>query len=404
MKKLLLLLIITFNTNFINAQWQTDSIGSMCIAASNSNVFIGRYDGVFLSINNGSTWTPINNGLQADSNICTLTINGATIFAGTYHGGVFYSANNGGLWTATNAGLPNQRVNSIAINGTDIFVGMDSGGVFLSTNNGGLWTAVNNGLINSQVNTLAISGANIFAGTNRGIFLSTNNGGLWTPINNGITDTIVSSLAISGNNILAGTNAYNSNSGGVFFSSNNGTSWTAVNNGLTNTHVSSLALSGTNIFVGLDDYGTANGGVFLSTNNGGLWTAINTGLPYLGIWSLAINTTNIFALVVKPPYTSLQTEVWQRLLFEVTGINEKNSKSHFLLFPNPTTGKYKVEGSDLTISGLEVYNIFGEKVFQSSNLNQLSSYEIDLSLSPKGIYFVKICDGTKIHTEKIFVL
>ena len=57
------------------------------------------------------------------------------IFAGTYGGGVFLSTDNGASWTAVNNGLTNPDINTLAINGTNIFAGTNEG-VFLSTNNG----------------------------------------------------------------------------------------------------------------------------------------------------------------------------------------------------------------------------------------------------------------------------
>ncbi|PJC62934.1 MAG: hypothetical protein CO022_01870, partial [Flavobacteriales bacterium CG_4_9_14_0_2_um_filter_32_27] len=49
---------------------------------------------------------------------------------------------------------------------------------------------------------------------------------------------------------------------------------------------------------------------------------------------------------------------------------------------------------------LQIYNVLGEKVIQHKNINEI---DIDLSNSPKGIYFVKVYDGTKIYTQKIVV-
>jgi ligand-binding sensor domain-containing protein len=92
-------------------------------------------------------------------------VSGSNIFAGTYGGGVFLSTNNGTSWTAVNSGLKDSSVRCLATSGSNIFAGTDSG-VFLSTNNGTSWTAVNSGLPNADVNCLAVSGGNIFAGTN----------------------------------------------------------------------------------------------------------------------------------------------------------------------------------------------------------------------------------------------
>ena len=179
--------------------------------------------------------------------VYSFAISGTNLFAGTLDG-VFLSTNNGVSWTA--AGLTSYQVWSLVVSGTNLFAGTTSG-AFLSTNNGTSWTAINTGLTTTYVRVLAVSGTNLFAGTQGGgVFLSTNNGTSWMAISVGLTNTQVLSLVISGTNLFAGTSG-----GGVFLSTNNGTSWTAVNTGLTNTSVNALAVSsngsgGTNLFAG----------------------------------------------------------------------------------------------------------------------------------------------------------
>jgi PKD repeat protein len=256
------------------------------MVVSGTNIFAGTTNGVFLSGNNGTSWTAVNTGFPFGfSSILSLAVSGTNIFASTGAGGIFMSGNNGTNWTAVNTGIPNTNVNSLTVSGTNIFAGTNSG-IFISGNNGTSWTAVNTGLTNLYVNSIALSGTNIFAGTGGGVYLSVNNGTSWTAVNTGLpANTNVVSLAVSGTNIFAGANY-----GGVFLSVNNGTSWTAVNTGLTNLYVQTLAVSGTNIFAG-----TYNGGVFLSANNGTSWTAVNTGLKNMDVKSLTVNGTNIFA-------------------------------------------------------------------------------------------------------------
>lgn len=83
-----------------------------------------------------------------------------------------------------------------------------------------------------------------------------------------------------------------------------------------------------------------------------------------------------------------------------TGINNNEySKDLFSIYPNPSTGKFSIEFSNQQqITGVEIYNLLEESVFQKQNTN-----EIDLSSAAKGIYFVKVYVGEKIYTEKIVV-
>jgi hypothetical protein len=193
---------------------------------------------------------------------------------------VFLSTNNGISWSTVNTGLTNTYVGALTVSGTNLFAGTQ-GGVFLSTDNGTSWNQVNTGLTYSSVRALAVSGTNLFAGGDAGVFLSTNNGTSWTVVNTGLTDSTVRALEVSGTNLFVGT------WGGVFFSTNNGTSWSTINAGLTDNalFVYAFAVTGVNLFAG------TWGGVFLSTNNGSSWTAVNTE----HVWSLAVSGTNLFA-------------------------------------------------------------------------------------------------------------
>ncbi|MBU2583896.1 MAG: T9SS type A sorting domain-containing protein, partial [Bacteroidetes bacterium] len=139
------------------------------------------------------------------TDVLSLAVSGTNLFAGTWGGGVFLSTNNGTSWTAASTGLTNTDVEALAVSGTNLFAGT-YGGVFLSTNNGISWTATSTGLTNTDVLSLAVSSTNLFAGTWGGIFLSTNNGTNWTEVNTGLTNTSVMSLAsdLSGN-LFAGT-------------------------------------------------------------------------------------------------------------------------------------------------------------------------------------------------------
>jgi hypothetical protein len=275
---LFFILNLSFTVEHCEAQWQQcDGIYGgyiLSLAISGNNIFAGSdYNGLFLSTNNGKSWTQT---ALKDKKVYSLAISGNNIFAGCeYNQGVYLSTNNGNSWTQT--GLNVHDVYSLAISGNNIVAGCSNNqGVYLSTNNGQNWTQT--GLNNKSVNSVAISGNNIFAGTeNNGVYYSTNNGQSWTQSSLNVHD--VYSLAISGTNIFAGC----SNNQGVYLSTNNGQTWTQT--GLNNQSVRSLVISGNNIFAG-----TYANGVYLSTNGGTSWT--QTGLNNNSVYSFAISENN----------------------------------------------------------------------------------------------------------------
>lgn len=305
MKSLIRFLVLVLSSTEIQAQWVqiNGPYGGIvdCFAVSGTNLFVGTGVGVFLSTNNGTSWTGGNVGMT-DTVIQAIAISGANLFAGTWAGGVFRSTNNGTSWITINAGLSNSLVRALAVTETNLFAGTLGGGVFRSSNNGTNWTAANTGIVDSFVLAFTVSPAiseRVFAGTGMGgVFLSTNGGTNWTAVNSGLTNTAVRSLTMMGTKLFAGTWG-----GGVYLSTNSGTSWIAVNAGLTDTVVHTLAAVGTNLFAGTD------GGVFLSTNSGTSWIAVNTGLTSNEVWSLAVSGMNLFA--------GTSAGVWRRPLSEM---------------------------------------------------------------------------------------
>lgn len=392
MKRLLLLFVVFLCfIHHSDAQWQQTNGPSgggtiYSLAISGTNIFAGTWQGgVFLSTNNGNSWTAMNNGLTYHS-VLALAISDTNIFVGTFGGGVFLSTNNGNNWTAMNNGLTNHLVSALAISGPNIFAGTDSG-VFLSTNNGNSWTAVNNGLTNQQVSALAISGPNIFAGTcTGGVFLSTNNGNNWTVVSNGLMDTVLT-LAISGPIIFA--SIY---SNGVFLSTNNGNSWTAVNNGLPCFDIPTIPIfiKGTSILAGTEC------GVFLSNNNGNNWFPFFNGLlSDVDAESFANNEDYIFA-------GSDGLGVWKCPVSEIVGINQIIDNTHFTLSPNPLTSTSILRLNDnYQAADVSIIDMLGNEILRLQMTG--SMMEINKGSLTNGIYFVKVTADGKQSTQKLVV-
>jgi len=87
------------------------------------------------------------------------------------------------------------------------------------------------------------------------------------------------------------------------------------------------------------------------------------------------------------------------------GINEAlGAGGNVEIFPNPSNGIFSIQ--QLVTNNekqlVEIYNVLGEKIYSTIN-NKQATCNIDISQSPKGIYFVKLYDGEKIRTEKIVV-
>ena len=86
-----------------------------------------------------------------------------------------------------------------------------------------------------------------------------------------------------------------------------------------------------------------------------------------------------------------------------TGIEEIPEPFSVTLFPNPSDGRFTVKTENTKVSLIEIYNLPGEKVYVSINLNLQTSTKIDLTSQPKGIYFIRTTGNTISETRKMIL-
>ena len=123
-------------------------------------------------------------------------------FAGVYHHGVYLSTDDGMTWTDRNNGLNSEYIYSLALNGSDLFAG-GYWGVYYSSDYGSNWTQ--RGLDSFYVRCLIVLEGRVYAGTGNGVYKSTDNGLSWENANSGIEGLPVKSIAVKDNFIFAGT-------------------------------------------------------------------------------------------------------------------------------------------------------------------------------------------------------
>jgi hypothetical protein len=146
----------------------TPSINSFATLGTNLFVRTPR-DGVFLSTNNGTTWTPVNGDLLTHSNYLSALVSfGTNLFAAGY--GVFRSTDNGTSWTT--AGFMDSNIVSLVASRTCLFAATASTS-YRSTNNGASWESFVGGWG-------AIVDTTLFTQNRHGQFYcSTDNGTSW---------------------------------------------------------------------------------------------------------------------------------------------------------------------------------------------------------------------------------
>jgi len=255
------------------------------LAMIGSNLFAGTYgSGIFISPDSGKSWVSVDSGLtdSTESNVLSLAVSGANIFAaiggnssGTHGGDIFLSRNNGVSWTPADSGLPdrtngNNTIFSLAANGPDIFAttGEMSGfTVYRSTNNGTTWAGVDSNMTNyGGVRSVAVSGSNVFAGTDIGdVLFSADGGTSWTAIDSGLAGGVYAIQPLNGSNVFVGT-ASGGDGGRVYLLTNHGSIWDTVSTGLRTSYVLSLAINSGYLFAG-----TYGGEGFAGDTGAGVW-------------------------------------------------------------------------------------------------------------------------------------
>jgi ligand-binding sensor domain-containing protein len=189
-----------------------DSYSSLAFDLNAPNVIYvaSEHHGIYMSANDGSSWTIRNNGLSQGIVIHALAFDsvGHQLWAATSQG--VYRYNNGGLlWQALNTGLPpNITVNTIlpaASSGGEqglVFAGTTHG-FFLTHDNGAHWSQSQVSLVGTSINAIIIdyhTVTTVYVGTGVGVLRSDDNGQNWGGIASGLpSNPTVQALAIGAN-------------------------------------------------------------------------------------------------------------------------------------------------------------------------------------------------------------
>lgn len=409
------------------AQWtQTNEPSHTDVDAllnSGNYLFAGLGDGsmngggVYLSTNNGSTWSAESNGLNEAAygsdtmdvySICTI---GNRIITGTYYGGTFLSDNYGQSWTQSFQGLTNSNgqplgVIAFAVKDTNVFAASTSGGVYVSGNQGNSWTAVQSPLNSfgspTEISAFAVKGTILFASSfANGIFKTTDNGNKWITDNTGLPTTGGNITTIYG---LAakGTFLFCATAQGVYRSSDNDSSWSPV---VEDTSAICITATNAGVFAG-----TYSDGVLFSADSGNTWTAINKGLNGPAL--------NVSAITVSGNYLIAGTGsdgIWRRPLSDlVTSVNtnKDNFPVTFKLdqnYPNPfnpsTIISYALPESGIVT--LNIYNLLGQKIQTLIDERQNAgthNFTFNASNLASGVYIYVLNSGSFTAAKKLILL
>ena len=159
---------------------------------------------VYKSIDGGSSWTSMSNGIT-HTDVQALLLNPqntSILYAGTFGGGIFKITNGAVSWTAVNNGIDDLDILTLAMdpnNPNIIYAGTANGQVYKTTDGSNSWQTINSPDSNHRIQILLINPDNsnqIFCGTDYGFFVSQDAGESWYAFNTNLTNRDIRAIAL----------------------------------------------------------------------------------------------------------------------------------------------------------------------------------------------------------------
>jgi hypothetical protein len=273
-------------------------------------LWAGTDKGVFVSTDQGVTFTSRSTGLPANQNVIAIEVDDDFVWAGTDGAGAFRAPAAMGDFAPLSTGLPAaayvralKAVKTGAAT-TSILAGIDNGGVMgrgdvFEQTDGATWVVASQGFWNApdaykRVDEFFQLGGTVYAGCDWGGGVLTRAaaaGSSWTDVSGDLENRNILALGASSD----GTRFYIGNFGeGVLTGPASGGSWSRSNSGLLAQRVYALAAGKTGATDALFA-GTEGDGVYRSLDGGGSWSRASNGIPAGFVWSLDAIGTNVYA-------------------------------------------------------------------------------------------------------------
>jgi len=219
------------------------AINVLSFETTGKKLYAATDKGIFVSTDAAQRWQAVGTvgrdlptdrytALAFDSNAAH------TIYAATAHHGVYVSTNDGASWSASNTGLPtDDAVNSLIFDSVQHQLWAATNmGIYRSDDKGATWRAFNNGLsTNVIVNTVQVAFLSrgvqglVFAGTNHGIYRSQDSGAHWMSTEESLYGTSIHAILID---FRSATTIYIGTDIGALRSDDNGQDWREIATGL----------------------------------------------------------------------------------------------------------------------------------------------------------------------------
>ena len=428
-----------------------------------TKIFAGTKSGLFMSQDTGQTWISMNNGLN-NLEITTITIAGGKIYCGTLYGSIYISSNNGNSWTKFNDGFTantctqlissNNRLFSVsrfgvyasddegdnwyrsdAFGSTDTFYNSlkistkypnvyacNENKIAVSNDNGVSWTNGQTPTIFTNMLCTFENDTNVLAGSSDGLISSVDTCQTWTAIYIDSSNPLITTLLRKDSMMLAGTRYY-----GIYISHDIGQTWSF--SGLNGLEIENFDTIGSTIFVYAENSGiyrsidnglswqmittvgqrticlkavgqalfmvSPDNGILLSYDLGNTWTNVSGNLPEASVHAIEFHLGYLYA-------GTYSSGIWKSNYSLITNLTNGIKTCVSSIFPNPSSENTTItlnKNKDLLVSVIDIRGktLLSEKYYEANKI------DINTAQFASGIYFVNLKYTDFSETKKIIV-
>ncbi|MCF8298148.1 MAG: T9SS type A sorting domain-containing protein [Saprospiraceae bacterium] len=400
-------LFITTNNGY---SWTDRSNGleiaqiyGMGISATQPNIIMTGWQDNGSNYLNGSTWKRVIGG---DGMKCQIDYSDNDIMYGSlYYGRFKISTNGGAKWKDIYKDISETGnwVTPFEIHPTNpqtIFMGYTN--LWKSTNRGDDWNSISNLGGSTKINAIGISPSNpdyIYVAKSTLLYRTTNGGSTWTNVSNGLSSGTITSIVVHETDFkkvwVTKSGYYDGVK--VFYSDKGGVGWTNVSGSLPNIPVNCIAYengSDEALYVGTDV------GVYYKDSTMTDWIPFMDYLP-----NVIVNELEFFYPENKIIAATYGRGVWESYTYSAlqTSLKEKAYKiNEIVVYPNPTNKEINILLTE-ELHGetkISIYNSLGQLVHSEKTKSFNSLYKIDMQNKPSGFYYIEVKNKNKQFSSK----
>ncbi|MBZ0326410.1 MAG: T9SS type A sorting domain-containing protein [Altibacter sp.] len=343
---------------------------------TNTNIIytMSQYGNVYKSIDNGANFSTVVNGLGARNNwnapLVLDPINSQILYFGANQ--LYKSTDGASSWNAISPDLTNGSgggnltfgtITSISVSPihTDtIYVGTDDGNVWVTQDGGANWTNISTALPNRWV-----------------------------------TKVLASRDDINSVYVTFSGYRYGEDDGHVYRSINNGASWSNITTNLPDIPINDIEqdMHG-NLYLGTDI------GVLASGNQGFGWEVLGENMPSVVVNDLCLHEGTQYLYAGTYGRSSYKLDISGVVL----GTQEDLFKTEVVVYPNPASEMVHIKlPKSSANTAVVIFDQLGRRVLMQYFSEPNSTFTINISQLPQGVYFVKIEQGKKQATKRLLI-